>query len=437
MLGKMSRRSSWVFTFLIVILGVAVFGFLAGAGEAEARKLKILCTTDLSGPLATFGASYDRALKLAIADIEKVGIKGFDGIDYKIVDDEGKPSTMQRKLQREAETWKPDIVVGAVWEPTIRVWCSELPKYKIPGYVGGHQGMSKHMGEGPVPLTGWVMYYGFPEYYSGYLGGKTLHDLGAKRVAFMAADYDWGWGQSQGLLGYWLDNGKPFEIIMIGYTPPDKSDYTTETLLIKEAKADGMYCPYTGAGWWTLPKALRDAQAMPAHFVYECSYGNQGQARISGEYGAEGVYTVADHDPTRPEWAEFVKKWQAAYGEKSFPEMYTSNYYQATWWAAKAFEQIGPDNKDPDRALQILHQTSFQNVNVGPMGPLDEWGGNVSAKGSVIRFVKGASELDPNFGLHEELIKVYDLPKWNSKELLEKMSKMPKLERGQKYEAAQ
>ncbi len=90
---------------------------------------------------------------------------------------------------------------------------------------------------------------GFPEYFSGYLAGKLLHEKGAKRVGFIAADYDWGYGQSYGLKGYWEDHGRPFEIVGFGYTPIDKVDLSTEVMMIKKAKLDALYCPYTGSGW--------------------------------------------------------------------------------------------------------------------------------------------------------------------------------------------
>jgi len=125
-----------------------------------------------------------------------------------------------------------------------------------------------------------------------------LHEKGAKRVGFIAADYDWGYGQSYGLKGYWEDHGRPFEIVGFGYTPIDKVDLSTEVMMIKKAKLDALYCPYTGSGWWALPKMLKDSGAMPKIFVWEISYSNMGSAKISGEYGAEGTYSLADHDPS-------------------------------------------------------------------------------------------------------------------------------------------
>ncbi len=424
-------------SLIAMVVALTLVGLLAGPAAVQARKLKLLVTTGLSGPLAAMGQGYDKAIRLAVEEINKAGMKGWDGIEYKVVDTETKPSVMQQKLLREAKRWKPDMVLGAILETTIRVWCAQLPRLKIPGFVGGHEGMAKYMPPGEVPLSEWVFYYGFPEYWSGYMAGRALHDLGAKRVAFIAGDYDWGYGQSIGLKAYWADNGKPFDIVMIGYTPLDKADLTTEVLLIKDAKVDAVYAPYTGAGWWALPKMLKDAGAMPKYFVYEVSYGTMGMAKISGAYGAEGVYSIADHNPGSKAWLGWVKKWRDKFGQKAYPEMYTHNYYQGVYWIKAAFEKVGPENKDPRKVIKALQETSVQNVCVSPMGPTDSWGGNIGAKASLVQFVKGAKpEFDPSIELHPELRAIYDLPKWNSRDLLIKMQALGKMEKGQVFKAA-
>jgi ABC-type branched-subunit amino acid transport system substrate-binding protein len=434
----MSQNEGLYRKIVLVILGLAVFGLLANVtdGQAKERALKILATTGFSGPLAAMGAGYDRGMRMAIDEINEKGIKGFSGIEYKAVDTECKPSVMLRKLRREAQTWKPDIVFGAILETTIRVWCAELPKFKIPGFVGGHLGLTKYLPPGEVPVSKWVNYYGFPEYFSGYLAGKLLHEKGVKRVGFIAADYDWGYGNSWGLKGYWEDNGRPFEIVAFGYTPIEKVDLSTEVMMMKDAKLDAIYCPYTGSGWWALPKMLKDSGAMPEYFVWEISYSNMGSAKISGEYGAEGTYCIADHDPSTKAWRSFVKRWRDKYGEKSYPDAYGNNYYEGIYWAVKAFEKIGPDNKDPDKVVEVLQKTSVRNVNVGHMGPTCPYGTNQGAKGGIIQFVKGSSELDPSFNLHPIKDRVFDVPKMDLKQLLDTVKGMEKLERGVKYPAA-
>jgi ABC-type branched-subunit amino acid transport system substrate-binding protein len=434
MINKKLTNLSLMSLFLFTMM----FGLTISPGEVQARKLKFLTTTAMSGPFAGFGVEYDKAIRMAVEEANKRGLKnGWDGIEYKVVDTEAKPSLTQQKLLREAKTWKPDAVFGGVLETDLRIWNVRLPRLKIPGLVGGHMGMSKHMPPGEVPLSKWVMYYGFPGYYSGWLAGKVFHKMGVKRVGFIGGDYDWGYDNSAGLKAYYLENGKPFDLVMIGYTPLDKADMTVEAIQVKKAKIDGLFVAYSRAGWFSIPAALKDINAFPEYFVYEVSYSNIGNAKISGAYGAEGVYTIGDHNPKSKDWRDFVTLWRKYYGAQSYPGAYTGNQFTSTNFAIKAFEKMGPNVKDPDKIVENLQKTVHKDVLFSPMGPIGPFGGNHGAKATLVKFVKGADKtMDPEFPIHEELQGVYELEKWNAKDLMQKMKKLGKMENGDVYPAA-
>jgi|GEM_PF-1355272 len=439
---------------LVLILGLALIGsFSSCAGpttptassstataspsptETALPTIKILGTIPLSGEAANLGPAYDRAIRMAVDEINEAGIPGFAGIDYKVIDTETKPSTFQKKLEREIQTWHPDLIIGAALETEIRVPCQLAPQYKLPTIVGGHLSMSKYMPPGEVPLSKWVCYYGYSDYYCGWLAGQFFHEMGAKKVAFVGGDYDWSYSNSMGLKAYWEQNGKPFEIGPVIYTPLDKTDFATEVGIIKEAQPDALYCAYMGAGWFSFPKQLRDAGALPKYFLYDPTYSNMGGAKITGAYGAENIYTLADHDPNSPAWAEFVKKWKERYGQDAYPEAYTNNHYQAIYWFIEAVKKAGPKGlADHELLIDTMHQTSFQNVCISPMGPLDDYGSNSGSYAAIIQFQPGAG-LDPSFPLHEVLIKKYQTPKVSAKDVLESMKGLTKLEQGKTYPA--
>jgi ABC-type branched-subunit amino acid transport system substrate-binding protein len=420
------------FSMVIVLVSVGVIAW--GQNDKNLGPIRILGTLDFSGDAGNIGPGYDRAMQLAVEEINKIGIKGFSGIEYKAIDCETKPSVLQNKVEREAASWKPDVMGGAALETTISPTCILAPRLKIPAFVGGHLSMSKYLSAGRVPVSKWVEYYGYADYFIGQNAGKFFQEMGVKKVCLLAGDYDWGYSNGMGLKAYWEKNGKPFEIGPVIYTPLDKTDYTTEILQIKEEKPDAIFCVYTGAGWFSIPKQLRDAGAMPRIFLYETTYSNMGGAKVTGAYGAENIYSLADHDPTSPAWADYVKKWKAKYGAQSFPEAYTNNYYQMIFWIKDVFEKA--QSKDPDVIVDLMQKTSFQNVCISPMGPLDGQGNNWGAKGAIIKFASGAGQLDPSFPLHEELVKVYDTPKMTMTQILDEMSGMKKLESSEKYPAA-
>ncbi len=425
----------------IIIVGIGVLlavglvsSILIAEPKEEEEPIRILGTIAFSGAAGNIGPAYDRAIKLAVEEINAAGIEGFSGIEYKVIDTETKPSVLQRKLKREVGTWKPDVMGGCALETTISPVCVEAPKYKIPAFVGGHLSMSKYLPPGEVPVSKWVVYYGYADYFAGQLAGQFFEEMGAKKVGLIAGDYDWGYSNGMGLKAYWEQNGHPFEISTVIYTPLDKTDYTTEMLIVKEEKPDAIFCPYTGAGWFSVAKQLRDAGAMPEFMLYGTTYSNMGGAKITGEYGAENIYTLADHDPTSDAWKDFVKRWKAKYGEKAYPEAYTNNYYQVIYWIKEVYEKA--QTKDPDVIIDLMQKTSFQNVCISPMGPLDGFGNNTGAKAAIIKFVPGSSDLDPSFGLHPEMVKVYQTPSMTMQEILGELKGFKKLESAEKYPAA-
>jgi ABC-type branched-subunit amino acid transport system substrate-binding protein len=435
MLKNIFKKSKFKLILVISIGMLLVVGLVSSLLFAEAKKeeepIRILGTVAFSGAAGNIGPAYDRAMKLAVEEINAAGIEGFSMIEYKVIDTETKPSVLKRKLSREVGAWKPDVMGGCALETTISPVCVEAPKYKIPAFVGGHLSMSKYMPPGEVPVTKWVVYYGYADYFAGQLAGRFFEEMGAKKVGIIAGDYDWGYSNGMGLKAYWEKNGKPFEISPVIYTPLDKTDYTTEMMIVKAERPDAIFCPYTGAGWFSVATQLRDAGAMPRIMLYGTTYSNMGGAKITGAYGAENIYTLADHDPASDAWKEFVKRWKAKYGEKAYPEAYTNNYYQVIYWIKEVYEKA--QTKDSEVIIDLMQKTSFQNVCISPMGPLDGSGNNWGAKAAIVQFVPGASDLDPSFGLHPEMVRVYETPKITMHEILGELEGYKKLESDETY----
>lgn len=401
----------------------------------EEPTIRILATVALSGVAANIGPAYDRAMRLAVEEINAAGIEGFSKIEYKVIDTETDPAKLRRKLLREIETWKPDIVGGAALETTIRVLCELAPQYKIPMFVGGHLSMTKYLPPGEVPLTPWVIYYGYSDFFAGQFAGQFFEEMGCKKVALFAGDYDWGYSNGIGLKYYWETHGQPFEISPVIYIPLDKTDYSAEMAILGREQPDAVFIPYTGAGWMSAATQMKDAGVAPRIILYGTTYSNMGAAKVTGEYGAEGIYTLADHDPTTDTWRAFVKAWRDAYGARAYPEAYSNNYYQMIYWWKKVFEKAG--TKDPEVILETTHEVSFQNVCISPQGPMGPDGENLGAKGAVIQFLPGASDLDPSFGLHPVLVRTYSAPELTSREVLELLKGYAKLEPGEEYPAAE
>lgn len=440
MRGKRVRKEAFCLVLFIAVFGLVAAGLLMQAPLALAKenKIRLLGVLSMTGPAAFYGVGVDKGVKLALKEIEARGIKGFSGVEWRVIDTETKPSTTERKLKRELPLFKPHVAPMVGTESELRVLCVNMPKEKVPAPVGGHLGMNKYMGEGSVPVSQWIMYYGFADYFIGQIAGEFFHKKGAKKVALIAGDYDWGYSNGMGLKRYWEKNGHPFEIVAVIYTPLDKTDYSTEVQIIKDLKPDAIFSPFCGAGWWSLGKQLKEGGAFPEILLHCVGYSSLGSAKLSGEFGAEGVYAVNDHDPTSQVWADFIKRWKAEYGEQAYPEPYAENYYELTGWIIKALEEVGPDKiNDKDYVADTMLKTSYQNILVSPMGPLCPYGSNWGAKAAVVQYVKGSSPIDPSFGLHGEVREIIATPKMDIKQILEEMGAMTRLEPGEKYPMGQ
>jgi len=426
------------------LLVTALSGGLIGLADQDEDEpvIRILGTVALSGTAANIGPGYDRAMRLAVEEINKMGIEGFSRIEYKVIDNETDPAKFRQKLLREIQTWHPDVAGGAALETTIRVLCDFAPRYKLLCFVGGHLSMTKYLPPGEVPLSPWVVYYGYSDFFAGQFAGQFFEEMGCKKVALLAGDYDWGYSNGIGLKYYWETHGQPFEISPVIYVPLDKTDYSTEIQLIKQEKPDAIFIPYTGAGWMSAATQLKDAGAAPRIILYGTTYSNMGGAKVTGAYGAEGIYTLADHDPTTDGWREYVQRWKEAYGAQSYPDTYSNNYYQLIYWIKALFERVYRENpeaaraKDPEVILEYTHKVSYQNVCISPMGPMGPDGENLGAKGAIVQFVPGASDLDPTFPLHPVLVRTFLTPELTSREVLDIVAGYEKLEPGVKYPAA-
>ena len=165
-----------------ILLAVGlVTSTLVASAEKKEEPIRILGTVAFSGAAGNIGPAYDRAMKLAVEEINREGIKGFSVIEYKVIDTETKPSVLKRKLSREVGTWKPDVMGGAALETTISPLCVEAPKYKIPCFVGGHLSMSKYLPPGEVPVSKWVVYYGYADYLQVSLRAGSLRKWEQRR----------------------------------------------------------------------------------------------------------------------------------------------------------------------------------------------------------------------------------------------------------------
>ena len=138
---------------LVCSLALVFIVSLIGGSSALADEdvIRILGTVDLSGVAGNIGPGYDKAMQLAVAEINAAGIEGFSRIEYKVVDMETDPAKFRQKLLREIQTWQPDVAGGGALETTIRTACEMSLQYSLLNFVGGHLSMTKYLPPGRYP----------------------------------------------------------------------------------------------------------------------------------------------------------------------------------------------------------------------------------------------------------------------------------------------
>jgi branched-chain amino acid transport system substrate-binding protein len=391
----------------------------AASTSEQLESIKLALFHAGSGPCSALGVPWMRAELLAMKHINQKGIQGFTGITYDYYDNESSTSTAKLKAERMLQTAPADFVVFGDCEnidkEEVRAVTPEnlaTADTATPCMTGSQAGEIIY---GDVNLSHWYFVHDCTNIDQGLAGGQLMAKLGAKKVAFIAADYDYGYLIYAGLNAYSDQNGKPYEIGPTLFTPLDKTDYSAEIAKIKAANVDGLVCVFTGAGFLSLPKQLTIANAKPKNVYFSGDWGGYGEASAAGVEGMTGGYVlVPTEDTTSSDWRGFVSEWRSEYGQESYPSLWTEGAYQAVWAIKSAFEKAG--TKDKATVKETLRQLKWDGESgafhpaCSPTGPYTEWGKNISLTQRIVQWVADADPaLMPSFDLHQEEIDTYTM----------------------------
>jgi urea transport system substrate-binding protein len=411
---KISRRSYLKYAgaagVAAVAIGAGAYLWAQQTGRKE-ETINIAAFHAGSGACSALGVPWMRAEMLAVKHINEKGVKGFAGIKYIYYDNETSTAEAKRKFERMIQTEQVDFVVYGDCEFVDKVEVVCAYEARIPHMTGSQSGDILY---GDVPLSHYYFAHDCTNLDQGIAAGETLYKLGAKKVGFIGADYDYGYLIYAGLNAFNAENGEPFEINPVLFTPLDKTDYTSEIAILKGAKLDALVCVYTGAGFLSLPKQIVAAGAKPDIVFYSGDWGSLAEAKLAGYEGMVDSYAlVPTRDPTSSDWKKFVEAWRAEYGEDSYPSLWTEGAYQTMWAIKAAFEKAG--TKDKETVKEVLRKNVWSGESgalrpdAGDAGPFTEWGQNLGNVQNVIQFREGASDLMPDFNLHQEVFAPYKM----------------------------
>jgi branched-chain amino acid transport system substrate-binding protein len=325
----------------------------AGGGDT----ILIGHVASMTGEQATFGASTDNAVRLAIEEKNAAGgVKG-KKIAVKTLDDQGKPEEAAVAATRLITEDKVALIIGEVASSRSLAMAPIADQHKVPmiSPASTNPRVTKD-GDKTRPFVFRVC---FIDPFQGTVMAKFAREnLKLKNVAILR---DVGNDYSVGLADFFAAKFKELG----GTIASDQSfkagdqDFKAQLTTIKNKKPDGLFVPayYTDvaligrqARELGMKQPLLGGDGWDSAKLYEIA-----QGALDGSYFSNH-YT---HENPAPVIQDFVKKYKAKYGE--VPDALAAMGYDAANVAIMALEKA-PDMTGPALAEAIAQTKGFEGV---------------------------------------------------------------------------
>jgi branched-chain amino acid transport system substrate-binding protein len=316
----------------LFVLGIAVM-FVIGAAEA-ADTVKIGLMAPLTGFAAADGASVQNSVQLALERVNKEGGIMGKSVELIVYDDraDGKEAVaIARKLIQQD---KVVAVVGGSYSTPSRASAPIFQDEQIP-FVAAY---AVH------PDITTAGNYCFRNGFLGMVEGKSagyvaVKMLGAKRIALLTSDNDFGRTLTAGIKEYMQKWGKGAEIVYEQTYPSSEKDFKPYLSKIKEINPDLIFA--SGYYFQTGP-VLKQAREMGINtqVVGEEGADSPKTVEIAGD-AAEGFILVTNlnRDDPRPEVQNFLKEYETRY--KIQPDMVGASAYDAFMIICESIKKAG------------------------------------------------------------------------------------------------
>jgi branched-chain amino acid transport system substrate-binding protein len=316
----------------LFVFGIAVM-FVIGAAEA-ADTIKIGLMAPLTGFAAADGASVQNSVQLAVERVNKEGGLMGKNVELIVYDDraDGKEAVaIARKLIQQD---KVVAVVGGSYSTPSRASAPIFQDEEIP-FVAAY---AVH------PDITTAGNYCFRNGFLGMVEGKSagyvaVKMLGAKRIALLTSDNDFGRTLTAGFKEYMQKEGKAAEIVYEQTYPSSEKDFKPYLSKIKEINPDLIFA--SGYYFQTGP-VLKQAREMGINtqVVGEEGADSPKTVEIAGN-AAEGFILVTNlnRDDPRPEVQNFLKEYETRY--KIQPDMVGASAYDAFMIICESIKKAG------------------------------------------------------------------------------------------------
>jgi branched-chain amino acid transport system substrate-binding protein len=361
-----------------VLAGFAALTFLScGGGNA----IKVGLVVPLTGDVKTFGESARNGSMLAIEEVNAAG--GINGKKIQAIaaDDKNDPTETSNAGAKLMDMDQVVAIIGSVSSKCSVPLSDKCQSAKIPMITPTSTNPKVTVGD-DGKRKDYVFRACFIDPFQGTVGAKFAHDsLKAKTAAVM---YDVGNDYSKGLADYFKaafekDGGK---VTAFESYAKDDVDFSALLTKIKQSSPDVLFIPdyYNKVGL-----IVRQARQLgvTAVFLGGDGWDSPEMTKIAGDaiYGGYFTNHYSPDDP-RPEVQEWVRKYQAKYGQK--PDALATLGYDAALLLIQALKNA-PNAKPEEIKTALGAIRDFPCVS-GKI-TFDEWGNPIKSA-AVLEYTK-------------------------------------------------
>ncbi|MFQ6058797.1 MAG: ABC transporter substrate-binding protein [Anaerolineae bacterium] len=364
-------------TILVLLVGT-IFAPAMGCRPKGPEVYKIGIFSPTTGFAAADGTSALHAAQLAVKFINEAG--GVRGKKLELVhyDDAAKPDQAVSVAHKLIEQDKVIAGISGSYSGATRAAAGVFQEAGIPM-------ISAYAVHPDITKTGDKIFrVGVLGTVEGRVGGAlVVEKLGAKRIAILTIDNDFGRALTEGFKSYL--EGKDVEIVFEDKYPLGETEFKAVLQRIKEANPDALFA---SAYYKEAASLVRQAKevGLKAQIVGQEGYDSPKFLELAGD-AAEGVIIVTDlnRDDEREIAQKFLTEYEKEYGLPA--DMVGASAFDAVQILAWAIEKGGPTTEGIIKALKELKD--FDKALTGPILRYTEGREAVRPVGSQI--VKGGA----------------------------------------------
>lgn len=365
---------------MAIIVGLSCGGNAGKAGSGSSA-IKVGLVVPLTGDVKTFGESTRNGATLAIDEANAAG--GINGrkIDVVATDDKNDPTETGNAGAKLIDMDRVVAIIGSVSSKCSVPLSDECQSAKIPMITPSSTALKVTVGE-DGKRKDYVFRACYIDSFQGTVGARfAIASLKAKTAAVM---YDNGNDYSKGLADYFKAAFEKGGGKIVGFESYQKDDVDYSALLtkVKQSSPDVLFLPdyYNKVG--LIAKQARQL-GVTATFLGGDGWDSPEMAKIAGDAISGGYFTnhYSPDDP-RPEVQEWVKKYEAKYGQK--PDALATLGYDAALLLIQALKNSARAKPDEIKAA-LAAIKDFPCVS-GKI-TFDEWGNPIKSV-AVLEYAK-------------------------------------------------